>query len=322
MKFIEPKEDFLKRMQLLLNKEDYEKYLKEIKKPSEKSIRVNTIKISSKELVKKLKEKNWKIEQPWKDYPETIIIKDSLEPGELGRTFEHLLGYYYVQSLASMLSIIALSPKENEIILDLCASPGSKTTQIIAKTKNTGTVIGNDISLGRIKILSSNIERCGGTNSIITKKEGVAFCKKMQKNNFKFDKILIDAPCSGEGTLRNNPKTALMWNENKIKKLSNIQKNLLEEGIKTLKTKGEIVYSTCTHGPEENEEIINYILEKYPNEIEIQKIELPIKTHSGILKWKGKKYNDKVSYCHRIYPHDTGTEGFFIAKLKKIGEIK
>ncbi len=322
MKFIEPKESFLKRMELLLNKEDYEKYLQEIRKPSEKSIRINTIKISPEEIVKKLKEKNWKIEQPWKDYPETIIIKEQLEPGELGRTFEHLLGYYYVQSLASMLPVIVLNPEKNQKILDLCASPGSKTTQIIAKTENTGTVIGNDVSLGRIKILSSNIERCGGTNSLITKKEGMAFCKKMQKQEIYFDKILIDAPCSGEGTLRNKPKTALMWNENKIKKLSNIQKSLLKEGIKTLKIGGEIVYSTCTHAPEENEEIIDFILEKYPNEIEVQKINLPLKTRPGILEWKGKKYNNKVTLCHRIYPQDTGTEGFFVSKLKKIREIK
>src|SRR6056297_688058 len=133
MKFIEPKEKFLKRMGLLLNKEDYKNYLKEIKKHSEKSIRVNTIKISPNELVKKLKEKKWNIEQPWKDYPEIILIKESLEPGILGRTFEHLLGYYYVQSLASALPVIALNPEKNQRVLDLCASPGSKTTQIIAK---------------------------------------------------------------------------------------------------------------------------------------------------------------------------------------------
>ena len=150
----------------------------------------------------------------------------NLEPGELGRALEHLLGYYYVQELASMLPIIALKPKPNETILDLCSAPGSKTTQIAAEMENTGLIIANEIHLGRIKILASNLERCGVTNTIITRKEGRALCGRLKQKDFKFDKILVDAPCSGEGTLRSTPQTNQMWNPKTIRRLSRLQKQL------------------------------------------------------------------------------------------------
>lgn len=290
-----------------------------------------------------------------------------LEPGELGRSLEHLLGYYYIQELASMLPIIALAPRENELILDLAASPGSKTTQISARMNNTGTIIANEISLGRIKILASNLERCGCTNAIITKKDGIAFCERIKKYfpELKFDKILVDAPCSGEGTLRSTPKTYQMWNPKTIFNLSKLQKYLVASAIEILKPNGVLVYSTCTHAPEENEEVVDFVLEKFP-EMKIEEIKLPIKCREGIIEWKmsdvqdnkerddlndsaligwasgvakdkmnllltergrelggkarakSKKFSPEVKKSCRIYPHDADTEGFFIAKFKKI----
>jgi len=281
-----------------------------------------------------------------------------LEPGELGRSIEHLLGYYYIQELASMLPIIALKPsvynsdylkknnnsfcgqeqKPNEIILDLCAAPGSKTTQIASNIKNKGTIIANDLSPGRIKILASNLERCGVTNTIITRKNGIAFCKRLKKQNIKFNRILIDAPCSGEGTLRSSPKTYLMWNIKTIQNLSKIQKQLVASAFEILKPKGTLIYSTCTHAPEENEEVVDFILKEFKDKIKLEKINLPIKYREGITKWGGerfrgrdkiknknnpcevgrKKYSKEVKKCARIYPHDNNTEGFFIAKFRKL----
>ncbi len=352
MEKLELKSLFLERMKELL-KEDFEKYLGVIKKQPRKSIRVNTLKISPDKLKERLEKKGWKIKQPFKDYLEIIIVEGkythlhstppqfensinnkkiiankgsnklgvvNLEPGELGRSLEHRLGYYYVQELSSTLPVNVLNPKENEIILDLAAAPGSKTTQISAKTKNTGTIIANDFSLARIKILASNLERCGAANCIITKKDGRSLCIKLKKQNFYFDKILIDAPCSGEGTLRSSPKTAKMWNIKNIENLSKIQKQLLSYAIETLKTQGEIVYSTCTHAPEENEEVIDFILEKFKDKIKVEKINLPIKHKKGVTKWQNKEYSREVKKCCRIYPQNSNTEGFFITKLKKIKE--
>ena len=311
----EPKQLFIERMKELLE-EDFENYWKTINIQPVKSIRVNTLKISPKYLKKRLENKSWKIKQPFKDFPEIMLVESELQPGELGRSLEHLLGYYYIQEISSMLPIISLNPKPEEIILDLCSSPGSKTTQIASKMKNTGTIIANELKLPRIKILASNLERCGVTNTIITKSPGELLCKKLKEEEFNINKILVDAPCSGEGTVRTTPKTFQMWNEKKIFSLSRIQKNLLVNAIGLL-GKGEIVYSTCTHAPEENEEVIDFILRKCKN-VKIEKPLLPIeiKYREGIKKWRGKEYLEELKYSCRIYPQDNNTEGFFIAKLK------
>ena len=312
---------FLERMQKLLpDKKDYHSYLEILKIPPVRSIRCNKIKIPVKELKKKLEDKGWKIKQPWKNYPEVMIVENNLEPGELGRALEHLLGYYYIQELASMLPVIALQPKESEKILDLCSAPGSKTTQIASEMKNSGSIIANEVSLGRIKILASNLERCGVTNTIITKKDGVAFCNRMKKyqSELKMDKILVDAPCSGEGTLRSSPKTYVMWNIKTIKALPRIQKQLVLSAFEILKSGGELIYSTCTHAPEENEAVVDFVLKELGNKIKLEKISLPIKTREGITNWQKKEFSKEVKKCARIYPQDNNTEGFFIARFKKL----
>jgi NOL1/NOP2/sun family putative RNA methylase len=331
-----PKPLFIKRInELLTDKQDNKNYWDILKIEPVNSIRCNTLKISPEKLIEKLKKKGWIVSQPWKKYPEVMIIegkkptgKESeilnkknlakLEPGELGRSLEHLLGYYYIQELSSMLPIIAMPPKENELYLDLCAAPGSKTTQAAAKMDNKGTIIANEVSMGRMRILASNLERCGITNTIITKKEGRALTKNFEKQNIQFNKILVDAPCSGEGTIRSSPKTYLMWNPKTIQSLSHLQKQLFRKSFEQLKVGGEMIYSTCTHAPEENEEVIDTMLTELKDKIEIMDFKLPIKTRPGITKWKDKIYNKKVKLSKRIYPQDNNTEGFFISKFRKI----
>lgn len=320
----QPKPLFENRMrQLLRDDADYEEFLKyndADKIAGQNFIRCNTLKISISELIKRLKAHGWKIEHPLKNFPQAIVVKSKLMPGEIGKATEHLLGYYYVQELSSMLPLIILKPKLNEFFLDLCAAPGSKTTQACAMMQNTGTVIANDYKLGRIKILASNTERCGCANIIITRNDGVQLCKKLNKIDMKFDKILVDAPCSGEGNLRISPKTFLMWNLNMIKKLSLQQKKLTSSAIQVLKQGGELLYSTCTHAPEENEEVVDFLVKNCGVVVENIDKQLPreIKFRYGITKWNNKKYNEQVSQTIRIYPQDNNTGGFFIAKLKKI----
>jgi NOL1/NOP2/sun family putative RNA methylase len=230
------------------------------------------------------------------------------------------LGYYYIQEIASMMPVLVLNPKSNESVLDLAAAPGSKTTQIACMMNNQGVLIANEVSLGRVSILSTNLQRCAVTNSLVIRQTGESLCKKLVDLDFKLDKILADVPCSGEGTIRSSPKTTQMFSENLINNLSNTQKYLAINALKALKVNGTLVYSTCTHAPEENEAIISHLLENYP--VEIQEIILPLKTRPGITKWKNEVYNKDVKKCARIYPQDNNTEGFFIAYLKKTGEIK
>ncbi len=306
---------FEERMKALLGK-DFPSYLEILKKEPVRSFRCNTLKISVEDLKKRLEGKGWKIEQPFQNAPEVMIVTSQLQPGELGRAIEHLLGYYYIQEIASMLPVLALNPKEGERVLDLCASPGSKTTQMAARMNNKGLIVANEVKFGRIKILSANTERCGVMNMLITKRDGIALCKRFREENFLFDKILLDAPCSGEGTIRSVPRGLEMWNIKTIENLSKLQKSLIASAIEILKPGGELVYSTCTHAPEENEEVVDFALKNF--KVNIEKINLPIQTRSGITSWENKEYSEDVKLTCRVYPQDANTEGFFISKIRRI----
>lgn len=218
-----------------------------------------------------------------------------------------------------MMSVLALDPKPGEFVLDVAASPGSKTTQIAARMENQGTLIANDIKLDRVAILSANMERCGVTNSVITRMDGVGLCHRFADQGWKFDKILLDAPCSGEGTLRSSPKTFVMWNEKMVYKLSRMQMKLLANALKCLKKDGILVYSTCTHAPEENERVINFALKHFP--VEVEHVTLPLKCRPGVKSWKDESYDDSVSNVCRLYPQDNDSEGFFVARLRLKEEL-
>lgn len=313
------KEGFVERMEALLGEDEAKEFFDISYTKTPVSIRCNTLKITVEELKERLEGYGWKIKQPFDEFPEVMVVESALKPGELGKTKEHLLGYYYVQEISSMLPMLALKPEAGELILDLCASPGSKTTQAAAMMGNEGTIIANEISMGRIGILNSNLERCGVMNTIVTRKEGVALCNRfLKKSQIRFDKILVDAPCSGEGTLRKSPKTFLMWNVNMIKKIAGVQRQLAGAAMKVLKVGGEMIYSTCTLAPEEDEMIVDYLIKNF--DVEIEKINLPLKFRCGVCEWEGKSLDKGVEKCLRLYPQDNDTDGFFVAKIVKKSE--
>ena len=318
-----PKPIFEQRMNQVLEKSNFsEKEKKDfweiVHTEPINSIRCNTLKIEPEKLKKRLEEKGWKIKQPFKDNPEIMIIENQLKPGEIGKSEEHLLGYYYVQEISSMMPILALKPTNLDNFLDLCASPGSKTTQAAARMKNSGSIIANDNNMGRMVVLASNLEKCGVSNALVTKRDGVQMCKQLKRAGFSFDKILCDVPCSGEGTLRSSPSTFISWNIKTVENLARQQKVLAAAALEVLKTGGEMIYSTCTHAPEENEEVVQFLIDNF--DIEIQNLELPIKTRPGIEGWKDKKFIKDIKKAARIYPNDNDSEGFFLCKIKKISE--
>jgi len=313
---------FEERMHALMpDKTDFKAYEKTIHTPPLDFIRCNTLKISPEKLLEKLKTKGWQVSQLYPKHPEIMLITSNIGPGELGNALEHQLGYYYIQEVSSMLPVIALDPKPDDLVLDLCASPGSKTTQMAACMENKGTIIANDLKIDRISILVSNLERCGVTNCIVTRKDAIAFCTHYSKSSLpKLDKILLDVPCSGEGTLRSSPKTFLQWNPKMIKKLSRQQKKFFAFAVKCLKQGGTLVYSTCTHSPEENEEVVSFALENFP--IKAETVHIPLKSRPGLTEWKNDKFHKEVSKACRIYPQDNDSEGFFVSKFTLLGEIK
>lgn len=291
------KKKFLERYSKLTELDEFLEYSL---KPLPKTIRINTLKTS----VKHMQEKFDLKPIPW--------CKEGfyLNGLGLGNLQEHFLGQFYIQSSASMIPPIVLNPKPNETVLDMCASPGSKTSQMAAMMKNKGIIIANDIQSIRLKPLTANLQRLGVSNCLITLMNGLWF------KNMEFDKILLDAPCSGIGTIRKSYKTIEMWNPKFANFLARTQRKLFNTAIKMLKPSGTLVYSTCTLEPEENEGLLNQVLQDNKN-IHLEKFELDIKRSKPITNFNNEEYSSEIKKALRIWPQDNNTEGFFVAKIKK-----
>jgi len=305
---------FIERMKKLMG-EEYGLFMETNKKEPPKYIRCNTLKISHEELKKKLEHKGWNIIQKYKGHPEIMLIENELKPGELGNSEEHKSGLYYVQELTSMMPALVLNPDKDDAVLDLCASPGSKTTQMASLMENKGILIANDDDFGRIGILNLNMERCGVSNSIMTKEDAVQICNNFKKLGYKFDKILLDASCSGEGNIRKDKETLKRWNIKMIKKFGRIQKKMISSVVPIMKEDGILVYSTCTHSPEECESVVSFAVNNFS--LKIDKARLMINCRKGIKEWGKEIFAEGIENCMRIYPQDNDSEGFFIAKLRK-----
>lgn len=314
------KKKFVERYSKITDWETFRKYSLSFMR---KSIRVNTLKTSVGELKKRISEE-WILEQvPW--CKEGFWIKHKEGRLDVGNTIEHCIGYYYVQEAASMIPPVVLQPKPGDKVLDTSAAPGSKTSQIAQMMQNTGALVANDITSDRLAALGINLQRMGIANSVITQMKGERFGKLALKHNqasaqqnlvLEFDKILVDAPCSGTGTIRKSPKTIEMWNPDMVRRLSGIQKALVASAFNALKKGGAMVYSTCSLEPEENEAVVDWLLEKFPN-AKLDEISLDINRSPAILEFEGETYNPEIRKCLRIWPQDNNTEGFFVAKIIK-----
>jgi len=303
---IEFKDKFAERYLKLTDFDEFKKYSLSFLR---KSIRVNTLKISVNALTKRL-EKDWKLEKiPW--CKEGFWIEGARR--DLGNLPEHVLGYIYVQEAASMIPPVVLSPKPGDVVLDMAAAPGSKTTQMAQYMKNKGILIANDISHERLASLGVNLQRCGAANSVVTMMLGYKF----RYSSIKFDKILLDAPCSGTGSIRKSVKTLYIWNPDMVKRLAAQQKQLIKTAFSLLKENGTMVYSTCTLEPDENEGVVDFLLNEFEN-AKVEKIDLDIKRSPAVLEFEGQSYREEIKDCLRIWPQDNDTEGFFVAKIKKV----
>ena len=305
---IEFKEKFIERYKKLTDWEKFKEYsLKFIRR----SIRINTLKMEIEECKKRLEKIDWNLTQiPW--CKEGFWVEHKGGRRDIGNTVEHQLGYYYVQEAASMIPPLVLDPKPGEIILDLCSSPGSKASQIGQYMQNKGILIANDYQYIRLQPLGINLQRMGITNSITTLMEGRFF----KNSNIQFDRILVDAPCSGTGTIRKSLKTVGIWNPNAINRLCGQQRQLLETAFGILKENGTLVYSTCSVEPEEDEGVVDSLLNKH-NNAKLEEIKLDIKRSEPVLEFEGDNYNAEINKCLRIWPQDNDTEGFFVAKIRK-----
>lgn len=267
------------------------------------SVRINTLKIERKRLLEHLDEDGVNYQNfCW--YPLGLRL-DEESPGRL---LVNLLGYIHIQEEVSMVPPLVLDPQPGELILDLCASPGSKTTQISQMMDNRGLVVANEPSLARVAPLRSNCERLGALNVAITRYDGRRF------PHGPFDGVLVDAPCSSEGRARRSPAAAGKSSCKRSLDLQALQIGLLQNAMRLAKPGGTVVYSTCTYAPEENELVVESVLD----EARLEKISIPgLKECPGITEWGGEKLSAELSRCARYYPHLNDTGGFFVAKLIK-----
>ena len=279
------------------------------------TIRTNSLKTKRRELAKNLISRGVNLD-PLAEWSKVgLKIYSSSVP--IGATPEYLSGQYMLQSASSFLPVLSLEPHPGEKILDMCASPGGKTTYIGQLMKNEGLLVANDFKKERIKSLFFNIHRMGIKNSIITNYDGREFAKLYNK----FDRVLLDAPCSGLGVISKDKAVKMNRTYKEILNNSRLQKELILAAIDSCNAKGKgdgiIVYSTCTISVEENEWVIDYALKhRYVKCIETG-LEIG---EPGLTKFREKHFHPSISNTRRIYPHIHNIDGFFIAKLKKYND--
>ncbi|GKZ40152.1 rRNA (cytosine-C5-)-methyltransferase nop2, partial [Aspergillus brasiliensis] len=237
----------------------------------------------------------------------------------IGATPEYLAGHYIIQAASSFLPVMALAPQPNERVLDMASAPGGKTTYISALMRNTGCVIANDASKPRAKGLIGNIHRLGCKNTIVTNMDArTAFPKAMGG----FDRVLLDAPCTGTGVISKDPGVKTSKNERDFLAIPHMQRQLLLAAIDSVdhasKTGGYIVYSTCSVTVEENEAVVQYVLRKRPN-VKLVDTGLGDFGSPGMTSYMGKHFDPKMTLTRRYFPHRENVDGFFVCKLKKTG---
>ncbi|RYP68809.1 hypothetical protein DL771_006427 [Monosporascus sp. 5C6A] len=278
-------------------------------------IRTNTLRTHRRDLAQALINRGVVLEPVGKWSKVGLQIFESQVP--LGATPEYLAGFYIIQAASSFLPVMALSPQEGERVLDMASAPGGKTTHMAALMRNKGCIFANDPSKTRSKGLIGNVHRLGCRNVIVCNYDARAFPKVIGG----FDRVLLDAPCSGTGVIAKDASVKTNKTEKDFIVLPHTQKQLLLAAIDSVnhasKTGGFLVYSTCSVTVEENEQVVQYALNKRPN-VKLVSTDLPF-GKEGFTSFMGKKFDPSMRLTRRYYPHTYNVDGFFVAKFQKIG---
>ncbi|XP_073540990.1 28S rRNA (cytosine(4447)-C(5))-methyltransferase isoform X2 [Phyllobates terribilis] len=276
------------------------------------TIRTNTLKTRRRDLAQALINRGVNLDPLGKWSKTGLVIYDSSVP--IGATPEYLAGHYMLQGASSLLPVIALAPQENERVLDMCCAPGGKTSYMAQLMKNTGVVVANDMNAERLRSVVGNLHRLGVTNCIICNYDG----RKLSEVLGGFDRVLLDAPCSGTGIISKDPSVKTNKNAQDIQRCAHIQKELILSAIDSLDAQsssgGFLVYCTCSITVEENECVVDYALKKrnvklVPTGLDFGK--------EGFVKFKERRFHQSLRLSRRFYPHTHNMDGFFIAKLRK-----
>lgn len=292
---------------------DFEKFISHLKTPHQQYFRVNNLKVPPArvpDLLSILEKKGVIAERVIEVEGFYRVINN--EEVSLGNIEEYGLGLIHSMTLSSALPVIALNPQPGELILDLCSAPGGKTALIAMVTEDRALIVANDKRIDRLTALSANLKRLGVASAIITHYRGEQF-----PFGIEFDKVLVDAPCSGEGRYRVGLEGELLYQKGSGRSnLPSIQKGLLVRAYDLVKSGGYIVYSTCTINPEENEAVVDYLLRKRAGVILDWTPPLPYQ--EGLTEWQGKPFHPDLKKTKRFYSHQTKAVGFYVALIQKV----
>lgn len=284
---------------------DFSLFQKILHEPIPTHIRLNLLKVQPESLCDSLREKGIHLRTAVEDDNTLYLTPGFNNPGNL---LEYFFGYIHPQALTSCLASIALSPKKGSYVLDMCASPGGKTSHMAQLMCNTGFIIANDLYQTRHIPLGYTISRLGVLNTVITGYQAQEFPLKQ-----RFDYVLADVPCSGEGIFRRIKETSFYIEKKEKVKLPDLQKKIIIRGFDLLKPDGEMLYSTCTYNPEENEAVVDFLLKN--RDAYLMPIDVGLNYAPGLSRWKWEEYDKEVERTARFYPHYSNSVGFFMAKI-------
>ena len=285
---------------------EFSDFKKDLWRPFLPHLRINTLKIQPQSVIRTLKEKGVFLKRSTEE-DETLFWAPDLEsPGNL---LEYFLGVIHPQALTSCLVSLVLSPEPESYVLDLCASPGGKTSHMAQLMNNTGMIIANELYSGRHIPLGNTLSRLGVLNTIVTAYQAQEFPLKYQR----FDFVLADVPCSGEGRFRITGEHTREKKGIGKEKLSELQKRIILRAFDLLKADGVTVYATCTFDPQENESVIDFLLKN--RDAELYPIDIGLKHQPGLTEWRNEKYDEQLQRAIRLYPHHVNSVGFFMARI-------
>lgn len=300
-------ETFLARMEKLLGSE-YEAFLRSYGEERRYGLRRNSLKAAEEEFIRVMPFPLQKISWAREGFYYDAVSQP-------GRHVLHEAGAYYIQEPSAMAAVEALAPQPGERILDLCAAPGGKTTQIAGRMLGKGLLVSNEVVAERAKILSQNVERMGIANCVVCSEKPERLSALFPAF---FDRVLVDAPCSGEGMFRKEEAARGEWSEESVSLCAKRQAEILREAAKLLKPGGVMVYSTCTFSPEENEGTISAFLREHEAYF-IEEIPCGNLFSPGRPDWL-KEAAPGIEHTARLWPHLLQGEGHFVARLQRNGE--
>ena len=305
-------DDFIQLMREIMPKNlNVDDFINSCRTPLRRSIRVNTLKISVADFLARVADKDWTLSPiPWCEEGFWIEREDEISVS-LGNTAEHMAGLFYIQEASSMIPVSALIKDNDQLncILDMASAPGSKTTQLAAEMNNKGTLVANELAASRIKVLHSNLQRCGVHNVALTHFDGCVFGAWAPES---FDSILLDAPCSGEGAIRKDEDAMANWSLSSIEEIAEIQRNLIISAFQALKPNGVMVYSTCTLNLSENQRACHFLKETFSDAVQFEPL-------NDLFEHADRACTPE-GFLH-VFPQVFDSEGFFVARVRKTHSV-